>query len=156
MSLLTNSLRTLLAFGALSLAGCTSLLGDFSYDSSSGAGSGGGPMVKQGDIVVMPVSGLVTSEQGTKATFTIVLVREPTAPVAIALASSNTSEGVVNPTVVSFTAENYKAPQMVQITGVNDDKEDGPQKYTILTSPATSEDKTYHSINPIDPEVTNI
>ena len=44
---------------------------------------------------------------------------------------------------------------MVQITGVEDDKEDGPQKYTITTSPATSQDLTYHTINPIDPEVTN-
>ena len=149
-------LSALLALSSLALGGCTSLLGDFTYDPNPNGGTGGGPNVKQGDIVVMPVSGLVTSEQGTKATFTIVLVREPTAPVAIALASSNQSEGIVNPSVVSFTPENYKAPQMVQITGVNDDKEDGPQKYTITTSPATSEDKTYHSINPIDPEVTNI
>jgi len=137
---------------ALPLAGCTSLLGDFTYDPNANAS---GPNVKQGDIVVMPVSGLVTSEQGTKATFTIVLVREPTAPVAIALASSNKKEGIVNPSVVSFTPDNYKAPQMVQITGVDDDAEDGPQKYTITTSPATSLDATYHTINPIDPEVTN-
>jgi large repetitive protein len=146
--------RTLLAVSALALGGCTSLLGDFTYDPN---GSGGtGPTVKQGDIVVLPVDGLVTSEQGTKATFTVVLVREPTAPVAIALASSNPNEGLVNPSVVLFTPENYKAPQMVQVTGVDDDKPDGPQKYTIQTSPATSEDKTYHTINPIDPEVTNI
>jgi len=148
-------LPALLALSSLALGGCTSLLGDFTYDPNANNGSGGGPAVKQGDIVVMPVNGLVTSEQGTKATFTIVLVREPTAPVAIALASSNQSEGTVNPSVVSFTPENFKAPQMVQITGVDDDKEDGPQKYTITTSPATSEDKTYHTINPIDPEVTN-
>ena len=148
---------TLLALSALSLGGCTSLLGDFTYDPNANAGNGGGgPDLVQGDIVVMPTTGLTTSEQGAKATFTIMLKRAPTAAVAIALTSSNTNEGIVSPNVLSFSADNFGAPQMAQITGVNDDKEDGPQLYTITTSPATSEDKTYHGINPIDPSVTNV
>lgn len=156
MFTMTQTLKALLALSAIALGGCTSLLGDFTYDPNGSGGGGSGPKVEQGDIVVLPVDGLRTSEQGTKATFTIVLVREPTDPVAIALASSNTNEGEVNPSVVLFTKDNYKAPQMVQITGVDDAEPDGSQKYTIVTSPATSEDKTYHTINPIDPEVTNI
>ncbi len=144
-----------LALSALSLGGCTSLLGDFTYD-PNGAGTGGDSNLMQGDIVVMPTTGLITSEQGAKATFTIVLKRAPTAAVAIALTSSNMAEGKVSPNVLSFSAENFAAPQMAQITGVDDAKEDGPQLYTITTSPATSEDKTYHGINPIDPSVTNI
>ncbi len=148
--------RALLALSAVALSGCTSLLGDFTYDPNGSGGSNGNPDVKQGDIVVMPTTTLVTNEQGAKATFTIMLKRAPTATVAIALNSSNTAEGMVSPSVLSFTADNFGAPQMAQVTGVNDDAEDGPQAYTILTSPATSEDKTYHSINPIDPPVTNV
>jgi hypothetical protein len=154
-------LKLLLAAGALALGGCTSLLGDFSYDdrpasSSNSGGSGNDPNLKQGDIVVMPTGGLVTSESGTKAAFTIVLKHEPTDTVAIALTSSNLAEGTVSPNTLSFTPDNWAAPQMAQVTGVDDDKEDGPQKFVIKTSPATSNDKTYYSIDPIDPDVTNI
>lgn len=158
MSFSMRSLKVLLAVGSLALGGCTSLLGDFSYD-PNGPGKGGsdsGPVVEQGDIVVMPTSGLVTSEQGAKAAFTIVLKRPPTATVAIALTSGNPAEGSVSPSVLSFTADNFAAPQVAQITGIDDDKPDGPQKFVITTSPATSEDKTYHGIDPVDPEVTNI
>lgn len=158
MSFSMRSLKLLLALGSLALGGCTSLLGDFSYDPNGPGkgGSDGGPMVEQGDIVVMPTTGLVTSEQGAKAAFTIVLKRPPTATVAIALTSGNPAEGSVSPSVLSFTADNYQAPQMAQITGIDDDKPDGAQKFVITTSPATSEDKTYHGIDPVDPEVTNI
>ena len=40
-------------------------------------------------IIVAPTSGLVTSESGDTASFTIVLTSEPTSEVAISLASSN-------------------------------------------------------------------
>src|SRR4029077_17028790 len=44
-------------------------------------------------ITVTPVSGLVTTEGGGQATFTIVLNSQPTANVSIALSSSRTTEG---------------------------------------------------------------
>jgi large repetitive protein len=159
MALSMRILNVLLASSAVALAGCTSLLGDFTYDANprgSGGSGGGFTAEQQGDIVVQPTAGLVTTEQGLKAHFSIVLKRQPMAPVAIALSSSNNKEGTVSPSVVSFTPENYDAPQVVQITGVDDDLPDGSQKYTIKTSPATSDDKTYHGIDPVDPEVRNV
>ena len=89
---------------AILQAGCTSILGDFEIDDpqarpdSSDAGNDGGV---QGDIVVSPTAGLVTTEQGGKATFTIVLGRRPTDNVAVALSSSNPAEGMVSPTSVT-------------------------------------------------------
>jgi large repetitive protein len=148
--------RALLAGLALSLSGCTSLLGDFSYDADGSGGKRGIDSVPaQGDIVVMPVNGLVTSEQGGKATFTIVLAREPASDVFIGLSSSNTDEGEVSPKTLSFSKANFAAPQMVQVTGVDDDEEDGPQTYSILTSPATSEDRSFLGLDPLDPQLTN-
>jgi len=52
------------------------------------------------------------------------------ATVAIALSSSNEKEGTVSPNSVTFTPDNYAAPQMVQITGVDDNLPDGSQNYT--------------------------
>jgi hypothetical protein len=60
---------------------------------------------------------LITTEQGAKATFTIALKVKPTADVTVALQSSNENEGAVSPTTVTFTSENYAAPQTVRVTG---------------------------------------
>lgn len=155
-----RSLSSFIAVCALALAGCNSLLGDFKYDPSpspqGGSGSGGTSGGMQGDIVVMPTEGLVTTEQGAKATFSIVLKRQPTAPVVIALSSSNPAEGVVSPISVSFTPDNFDAPQLVQVIGVDDDLPDQTQTYSVRTSAASSEDKSYLGIDPIDPQVKNI
>ena len=48
-------------------------------------------------ITVSPTSGLMTTEAGGAATFTIVLNTQPTANVTIGLTSSDTSEGSVSP-----------------------------------------------------------
>ncbi|MFN7982690.1 MAG: hypothetical protein U0Q11_12595 [Vicinamibacterales bacterium] len=70
-------------------------------------------------ITVTPTSGLVTSEVGATATFTIVLNTLPSANVTVALTSSNTAEGTVSPSSVTFTTANWNAPQTVTVTGVN-------------------------------------
>ncbi len=155
MSLAMRIWSALVATSALALGGCTSLLGDFTYDANRAAtGSGGGGM--QGDIVVMPVDGLVTSELGAKATFTIMLKKAPNANVTVALASTNMAEGTVRPAAMTFTPDNYGAPQIAQVTGVADNKPDGPQIYYIITSPANSDDPHYRGLDPVDPQVTNI
>jgi large repetitive protein len=155
--------RALLALAALSLSGCAKLLGDFTYDPNppgagqggSGAG-GGGSGDMQGDIVVMPPNGLVTTEQGAKATFTIALKVQPTADVKVDLQSSNELEGIVSPLSVSFTPDNYAAPQMVQVTGADDMEMDGTQAYKIITAAAVSDDAHYSGLDPIDPELKNV
>jgi hypothetical protein len=157
---IVKSLSALVAGCALALSGCNSLLGDFKYDpnatSKGGNGSGGAGSGMQGDIVVTPEAGLVTTEQGGKATFTIVLKRKPTSPVVIALSSSDNAEGRVSPVSVVFTEDNFAAPQTVQVTGVDDDQEDKNKAYRVITSPASSDDKSYNAFDPIDPQVTNI
>ncbi len=58
-------------------------------------------------ITVNPTSGLITTEAGGTATFTIVLNTQPTANVTIGLSSSDTTEGTVSPASVTFTAANW-------------------------------------------------
>jgi large repetitive protein len=145
----------LLALSTLSLGGCTSLLGDFTFDPNPNSGNGGSGNMEQGDIVVMPTM-LTTSEQGAKANFTIMLRRKPSADVTVALSSSNKGEGTVSPSLLTFTPDNFGAPQMAQVAGVDDNLEDMAQTYFVITSPATSADQTYQNIDPINPQVTNV
>jgi large repetitive protein len=106
-------------------------------------------------IVVSPTSGLLTYETGTTDKFTIVLNSAPTYPVTISLQSSNTLEGTVSPSSVTFTAANWNVAQTVTVTGVPDSTYDGNVPFTILTGAASSSDALYNGINPSDVSVTN-
>ncbi|WP_425614262.1 DNRLRE domain-containing protein [Anatilimnocola sp. NA78] len=106
-------------------------------------------------FTITPQSGLVTSESGGTANFTIELNTAPTANVTIPLSSSNSSEGTVTPASVTFTPANWNVPQTVTITGVNDALADGAVAYSIVTGAATSTDPAYASLDPADITVTN-
>ena len=106
-------------------------------------------------ITVTPTSGLITTEAGGTATFTVVLNSQPSANVTIGLSSSNPAEGTVGPASLTFTTANWNAPQVVTVTGVNDLVVDGNVVYTIVTAAATSADPNYNGINASDVTVTN-
>lgn len=109
----------------------------------------------QAGITVNPTSGLVTSEAGGTASFTIVLNAAPTGDVTIPLHSDDEDEGTINVSSVTFTAENWDQPQTVTITGVDDAVVDGNVSYTIVTGPATSTDPAYNGFNAADVSVVN-
>ncbi|WP_254032365.1 DUF4347 domain-containing protein [Planktothrix agardhii] len=106
-------------------------------------------------ITVTPTTGLTTTEAGGKATFTVVLNSQPTADVTIPLTSSNTAEGTIDKTSLTFTATNWNTPQTVTVTGVNDSVDDGDIAYNIVTVAATSTDTNYSGVNASDVAVTN-
>jgi hypothetical protein len=107
-------------------------------------------------IIVAPTSGLMTTEGGGTASFTVVLHSQPLADVTIAVSSSDLTEGRVDHDKLTFTADNWNAPQIVMVTGVDDPFDDGDQLYTIVLAPAVSDDPTYNGIDPPDVSVTNI
>ncbi len=107
-------------------------------------------------VTVDPTSGLVVSEFQDSETFTIVLDSAPIANVTIPLSSSDTSEGVVLPTSVTFTPSNWNVPQTVTVTGVNDSIADGNITFSIVTGAAQSTDPAYSGLAVADVEVTNI
>lgn len=106
-------------------------------------------------LTVNPTAGLVTTEAGGTATFSIKLNTAPSADVTIALSSSDTTEGTVSPSSVILTPANWDTAQTVTITGVNDNVDDGDIAYTIITAPATSADANYNGLNASDVAVTN-
>jgi hypothetical protein len=106
-------------------------------------------------VIWTPQSGLTTTEAGGNATFAIVLNSQPTANVAIALASSDTTEGTVFPALLTFTAVNWNAPQTVTVTGVDDGIQDGNQVYAVVTAAATSTDPNYAGTDPPNVPISN-
>lgn len=98
---------------------------------------------------------LLTSESQTAATFSLVLNSKPLKPVSVAISSSLPSEGSVSPTTLNFTADNWKAPQIVTVKGVDDAMQDGSPVFFVRTAAATSEDQGYAGIDPPDVQVTN-
>jgi hypothetical protein len=106
-------------------------------------------------VVVDPTSGLVTTELGGAATFSVVLDTEPTADVTIGLSSSDTTEGTISLASLTFTSGNWNTPQTVTVTGADDHVADGNVAYTILTAAAVSTDANYNGLNAPDVAVTN-
>jgi hypothetical protein len=106
-------------------------------------------------ITVNPTAGLVTTEAGGAATFTIVLNSQPAAGVSIGLSSSDPTEGTVAPASVSFTSGDWNVAQTVTVTGVDDAIVDGAIGYTILTAAATSADPVFNGVDPVNVSVTN-
>lgn len=106
-------------------------------------------------VTVTPVSGLVTTEAGGTASFTLVLGSQPTADVSISLATSDASEGTASPASVTFTSVNWSTPRTVVVSGVNDSLDDGDVVYSIVTSATTSSDSVYAGLAVADVSVTN-
>ena len=55
------------------------------------------------------------------------------------MASSDTTEGTAPAVPLKFTAENWFAPQIVTVTGTNDDVDDGDVDYSIVSIAASSD-----------------
>src|SRR5439155_448535 len=106
-------------------------------------------------ITVSPTSGLVTTEAGGTATFTMVLTSQPSANVVIGVVSSDLTEGTASPLSVTFTSANWNVAQTVTATGVDDPFVDGAVGYSIMTAAAVSPDPGYNGVNPSDVSVTN-
>ncbi|MEO6777646.1 MAG: Calx-beta domain-containing protein [Kofleriaceae bacterium] len=107
-------------------------------------------------FVITPPGNLVVSEFGDSATFTIALLKRPTATVRLTLASSDLTEGFVAPAALTFTPGTWTVPRTVTVTGVDDLLSDGNQPFLIITGAATSSDPAYAGIDPPDVTVTNI
>lgn len=106
-------------------------------------------------VFVTPTSGLLTTEEGGTATFTIVLNNAPGDDVTISLATSDGSEGAASPASLTFTSMNWDAPQTVTVTGADDLVADGNIDYTIVTGATSSLDAAYNALPVADVAVTN-
>jgi len=98
------------------------------------------------DPAVVDISAISgnTSESGSQATFTVVLSVQPTADVSMTIASSDTSEGIVDKAGVTFTSGNWNQAQTVTVTGIDDTLLDGDVAYQVHISAASSDDLRFH------------
>jgi hypothetical protein len=110
---------------------------------------------ESGGVTVTPTTGLVTTEDGDTVSFTVVLNSQPAANVVIGLSSDNTAEGTVAPGSLTFTPDDWNAPQTVIVTGQDDDEPDGSKEYKIVTQAAVSDDDEYDGVEVEDVTVTN-
>lgn len=106
---------------------------------SGGGGSSKDPADKE--IRIAPVAGPVT-EAGSETSFTVVLNAKPGKTVTIALASSDASEGAVNPASLTFTKDDWDAPQTVFVTGIDDAIADGNVSFDVELT-VTAGDSAY-------------
>ena len=76
---------------------------------------------------------LRTTESAGTATFTVTLESEPTGAVVLAVLSSDTGEGTVSASSLTFTDSSWHTAQTVTLTGVDDSPAaaDGDQPYTV-------------------------
>jgi hypothetical protein len=106
-------------------------------------------------FTITPTSGLVTTEAGGTASFTVALNAPPTADVVISVATNDASEGQPSVSSLTFTPSNWNEPQTVTITGVDDSVYDRDIAYTIVLGAAVSADPEYNGLNPLDVSAIN-
>jgi hypothetical protein len=75
--------------------------------------------------------------------------------VTINAASTNTTEGVVDPAALVFTPENFATPQTVRVVGVNDNFVDGSVAYAIRLS-VSSQDPGFANLSLANIAATNL
>ena len=103
-----------------------------------------------------PTAGLMTTEAGGTATFTVVLNTQPTADVTIGLSSSDTTEGTVSPASLVFTTA-----ELERAADGDGDRRQRPGRRRrrrptlIVTAAAVSTDPNYSGANAADVAVSN-
>jgi hypothetical protein len=77
---------------------------------------------------------LLTTEEGSSSGFTVVLDDQPSSNVTVSLSGNDSSEGSLSTDTLTFTPRNWKTPQHVSVTGVDDSIVDGDISTTITAT----------------------
>ncbi len=107
-------------------------------------------------VVVTPLEGLVTTEAGGQAQFSVVLDSQPTATVTVPLKSLNLKEGTVDVKQLVFTSSNWSTPQTFAVKGVDDALVDGDESYQIAVGKPKTRDKAFKALSAKTTTLTNI
>jgi hypothetical protein len=99
---------------------------------------------------------LVTREAGAGDELFVRLDTRPSANVTLGFSTSDDTEGDVDPASVTFTPANWDQPRRIAIEGLDDDLDDGPIAYTVVTAAATSSDPSYAGLDPADFDAVNL
>lgn len=125
-----------------------------SEDMGTDAGADATVVIDPSYVHVVPTAGLVTTEAGGSASFSVVLLSAPSAEVEIGFASLS-SEVTISTPILRFTPGNWSVPQNITVTGVDDDVADGDQAFTIFVAPCVGAIE-YDGLDPADVSGTNL
>lgn len=117
-------------------------------DDDTGAGNAAVALSRTQGTILLSKTSLTTTEAGGTDTFTVALNAAPTANVTINVSSSNTSEGTVSPTTLTFTPANGTQPQTVTVTGQPGGLQQGNDAYNVIVGAASSSDIAFNSVSP--------
>lgn len=98
----------------------------------------------------------VTETGGLTAQVRVSLSRRPAAPVNVNLGVSDATEGNVSPSALTFTPDNWAAPQLVLVGGVQDGVVDGNVPFDVRVQGATSTDPLFNAITGMAVHVTAV
>ena len=91
--------------------------------------------------------GTQVTEAGGSDEFTVALAAAPSSPVELSVASADTAEVTVIPSLLTFDAVSWSVPQTVTTTGVDDSLPDGPRVTTVTVSVvASASDDAYDAV----------
>ncbi len=105
-------------------------------------------------LVVGDVAGS-TTEEGAEARFAVRLRTRPSANVTVAVTSTDTTEGTVSPSSLTFTQGNWGGNRTVTATGVNDALTDGDQNWNVRLNPSST-DAAYNALADVDVAMTTV
>ncbi|MBF88496.1 MAG: hypothetical protein CMG75_02370 [Candidatus Marinimicrobia bacterium] len=97
-----------------------------------------------------------TTEEGGTTSFSLVLGKEPTDDVVLGIKSQDETEGITSVSGLTFKRQLWDQPLDVEITGQNDEIDDGDVSYLIGLLGVVSNDSRYNGIDPDDILLTNI
>ncbi len=99
-----------------------------------------------------------TGEDLTQGTFTVKLTSEPVGVVVVNVTSSDTTEGTVDKSSLTYDNTDWNINQTVTVTGVDDSANDGDIAYTIqlIVNTTDTTDPAYDPLNPADVSVINL
>ncbi|MFZ2725938.1 MAG: choice-of-anchor U domain-containing protein, partial [Methylococcaceae bacterium] len=105
-------------------------------------------------VIITPSTAQTTGENGSNATYSIVLNDVPATNVVLNFTSSDTSEGTVTSSL-TFTPSNWNTPQNLVVHGIDDYLNDGNIAYSINVSVSTT-DVQYKNLNINPLQLTNL
>lgn len=98
---------------------------------------------------------IAVAESGLSEVFYVELATEPSSDVTIAFKSSDTTEAVVFPNIVTFHTGDWNTPKVITVKGVDDKVGDGDVISTIECSVSATTDTHYKSLEPNQINVIN-
>lgn len=106
-------------------------------------------------VDITNINQLVTSEAGLTTSTNIALLRQPAQDVEIPVTTTS-AEISVSASSLVFTSADWDQPQLLEITGQDDDVDDGDQEWTVVLAPALSNDPVFAGIDAPDLSGTNV